>query len=288
MTIAQTLMSLTAPLRPRKGDATRAAILDAAIASARRDGLEALTIGALADALSMSKSGVFAHFGSREELQLAVLKEYAARFAGEVLRPAVAAPRGLPRLQALLDNWLTVLDRQIEQGCLLIAGATEYDDREGSLHDAMVRIVEGWKGELLRAIEGARREGHLRRDLDAEQLVFEIYGVMLVAHQDARLLRSGRSMERARGALWRLLAEAGAATSLASASASGRKRRAGQGNTSGSPSARASSAATGKSATPSASPAVRAAARRSAGLPPAPTNTNRPSARSTAARARTR
>jgi AcrR family transcriptional regulator len=211
MTIAHTLLSLTAPLRPRKGDATRAAIVDAAIASARRDGLEALTIGALADALSMSKSGVFAHFGSREELQLAVLNEYAARFAGEVLRPAVAAPRGLPRLQALLDNWLTVLDRQIEQGCLLIAGATEYDDREGSLHDAMVRIVEGWKRELLRAIEGARREGHLRRDLDAEQLVFEIYGLMLVAHHDARLLRSRDSLKRARAGLARLLDSFGTA-----------------------------------------------------------------------------
>lgn len=225
MTLANTLLSLTAPLRPRKGDATRAAIVDAAIVSARRDGLEALTIGALADALSMSKSGVFAHFGSREELQLAVLNEYAARFVGEVLRPAVAQPRGLPRLQALLDNWLTVLGRQIEQGCLLIAGATEYDDRAGPLHDAMVRIVEDWKRELLRAIEGACREGHLRRDLDAEQLVFEIYGVMLVAHQDARLLRSGHSMLRARNALTRLLAEAGAATQQAGRTAGVRSTR---------------------------------------------------------------
>lgn len=225
MTLANTLLSRTAALRPRKGDATRAAIVDAAIASARRDGLEALTIGALADALSMSKSGVFAHFGSREELQLAVLNEYAARFVGEVLRPAVAAPRGLPRLQALLDNWMTVLGRQIEQGCLLIAGATEYDDRAGPLHDAMVRIVEEWRRELLRAIEGACREGHLRRDLDAEQLVFEIYGVMLVAHQDARLLRSGHSMLRARNALTRLLAEAGAATQQAGRTAGVRSTR---------------------------------------------------------------
>lgn len=225
MTLAHTLLSLAVPLRPRKGDATRAAIVDAAIASARRDGLEALTIGALADALSMSKSGVFAHFGSREELLLAVLNEYAARFVGEVLRPAVAAPRGLPRLQALLENWLTVLGRQIEQGCLLIAGATEYDDRAGPLHDAMVRIVEDWKRELLRAIEGARREGHLRPDLDAEQLVFEIYGVMLVAHQDARLLRSGQSMQRARTALARLLAEAGAASPRATRATGNRSTR---------------------------------------------------------------
>ena len=210
MTLATTLRSLTAPLRPRKGDATRAAIVEAALAIARRDGLEGLTIGALADALSMSKSGVFAHFGSREDLQLAVLNEYAARFVDDVLRPAVREPRGLPRLQALLDNWLELLGRELQQGCLLIAGASEYDDREGSLHDAMVRIVTAWKGELLRAIEGARSEGHLDRRVDADQLVFEIYGLMLVAHQDARLLHSGDSLQRARTALARLLASAGA------------------------------------------------------------------------------
>jgi AcrR family transcriptional regulator len=205
MTLATTLRSLTAPLRPRKGDATRAAIVEAALAIARRDGLEGLTIGALADALSMSKSGVFAHFGSREDLQLAVLNEYAARFVDDVLRPAVAAPRGLPRLRALLENWLALLGRELQQGCLLIAGASEYDDRPGPLHDAMVRIVTGWKKELLRAIELARAEGHLDRKVDPDQLVFEIYGLMLVAHQDARLLHSKDSLKRARAALARLL-----------------------------------------------------------------------------------
>ena len=205
MTLATTLRSLTAPLRPRKGDATRAAIVEAALAIARRDGLEGLTIGALAEALSMSKSGVFAHFGSREDLQLAVLNEYAARFVDDVLRPAVAQPRGLPRLRALLENWLTLLGRELEQGCLLIAGASEYDDRPGPLHDAMVRIVTAWKRELLRAIELARAERHLDHRVDPNQLVFEIYGLMLVTHQDARLLHSKDSLNRARTALARLL-----------------------------------------------------------------------------------
>jgi AcrR family transcriptional regulator len=205
MTLATTLRSLTAPLRPRKGDATRAAIVEAGLAMARRDGLEGLTIGALADAMSMSKSGVFAHFGSREDLQLAVLNEYAARFVDDVLRPAVAESRGLPRLRALLENWLALLGRELQQGCLLIAGASEYDDRPGPLHDAMVRIVTGWKKELLRAIEMARTEGHLERKVDPDQLVFEIYGLMLVAHQDARLLHSKDSLRRARTALARLL-----------------------------------------------------------------------------------
>ena len=221
MTFVTTLRSLTSPLRPRKGDATRAAIVEAALAVARRDGLEGLTIGVLADALSMSKSGVFAHFGSREELQLAVLNEYAARFVDDVLRPAVAEPRGLPRLRALLENWLTLLGRELEQGCLLIAGASEYDDRPGPLHDAMVRIVTAWKKELLRAIELARAEGHVERRVEPDQLVFEIYGVMLVTHQDARLLRSKNSLRRARAALARLLDTYGTAAGKRSLGAAG-------------------------------------------------------------------
>jgi AcrR family transcriptional regulator len=195
-----------APARqPRKGQTTRAAIIEQALSIARREGLEGLTIGALAERLEMSKSGVFAHFGSREELQLAVLNQYAARFVETVLRPAVARPRGLPRLRALLKNWLAHLAEEIEAGCILIAGACEYDDRPGPLHDALVSIIEGWKGELLRAIQAAQTEGHLDRRADAHQMVFEIYGLMLILHQDARLLRSSDSVQRARTALSRLI-----------------------------------------------------------------------------------
>jgi AcrR family transcriptional regulator len=190
---------------PRKGQATRAAIIDAALTIARREGLEGLTIGALAERLEMSKSGVFAHFGSREELQLAVLKQYAERFVEAVLRPAVTRPRGLPRLRALLENWLQHLAEEIEAGCILIAGASEYDDRPGPLHDSLVAIIEGWKAELLRAIRLAQSEGHLDRRADAEQMVFEIYGLMLILHQDARLLHSSDSVQRARAALARLI-----------------------------------------------------------------------------------
>jgi AcrR family transcriptional regulator len=191
--------------RARKGESTRAAIIEQALSIARREGLEGLTIGALAERLDMSKSGVFAHFGSREELQLAVLKEYAVRFVDAVLRPAVGRPRGLPRLRAVLDNWLAHLAEEIEAGCILIAGASEYDDRPGPLHDALVAIIEGWKDELLRAIRLAQREGHLDRRADAQQMVFEIYGLMLMLHQDARLLHSGDSVPRARAALARVI-----------------------------------------------------------------------------------
>jgi AcrR family transcriptional regulator len=191
--------------RPRKGKSTRAAIVDAALAIARREGLEGLTIGLLAEALGMSKSGVFAHFGSREDLQLAVLREYAVRFVDEVLRPAIELERGLPRLQAILENWLRLLARELEQGCLMISGASEYDDRPGALRDAMVSIVTGWKQELLRAIEAARSAGHLRRGIESRQLVFEIYGLMLALHHDARLLRTSDSVKRARAGLARLI-----------------------------------------------------------------------------------
>lgn len=190
---------------PGKGRATRAAIVAAALAMSRREGLEGLTIGLLAETLRMSKSGVFAHFGSREELQLAVLNEYAARFVDEVLRPALERERGLPRLQAILENWLRLLAREIEQGCLMISGASEYDDRPGVLRGAVVAIVTGWKQELLRAIDAAKAAGHLRADVESAQLVFEIHGLMLVLHQDARLLRSADSIRHARTGLARLI-----------------------------------------------------------------------------------
>jgi AcrR family transcriptional regulator len=233
MALTSALHALTASLRarddaaPRKGEATRAAIVEAALALARRDGLEGLTIGVLAEQMRMSKSGVFAHFGSREDLQLAVITEYAARFVDQVLRPAVRRPRGLPRLRALLENWLALLARELEQGCLMISGASEYDDRPGPLREAVVEIVEGWKRELLRAIEQARDEGHLKPDVDSEQLVFEIYGLMLVLHQDARLLHSPDSVKRARAGLARLLDAAKAARAAARRpAASSRTRRA--------------------------------------------------------------
>jgi AcrR family transcriptional regulator len=190
---------------PRKGEMTRAAIVEAALQAASRDGLEGLTIGTLADSMQMSKSGVFAHFGSREELQLAVLKAYVQRFVDEVLRPAVTKPRGFPRLEAILERWVSFLAREMTRGCIMIAGAVEYDDVPGPLRDEMVAIIAGWKRELIKAIRQAVSEGHLKRNVDAQQLVFEVYGLMLAMHQDARLLRSADSAKRARAGLRRLI-----------------------------------------------------------------------------------
>jgi AcrR family transcriptional regulator len=202
-------------LRGSKGAHTRAAILEAGLAIAQREGLEGLTIGALAEALGMSKSGVFAHFGAREELQRAVLDTYATRFIEAVLRPAVALPRGLPRLRAILEHWFDHFARELEAGCLLVGSASEYDDRPGALHDAVVAIVSGWKAEILRALEQACEAGHLAPDTDCEQLVFEIYGLMLMLHQDSRLLHGRDSLARARAGVNRLLAVATMASAAA-------------------------------------------------------------------------
>ena len=175
---------------------------------ARRDGMEGLTIGLLAERLGMSKSGVFAHFGSREDLQLAVLEEYASRFVQRVLRPAVRSARGLPRVRSIVDRWLALLAEELEAGCILIGGASEYDDRPGPLHDALAAIISSWKIELVRALEQSKACGHLRPDVDVEQMVFEIYGLMLMLHQDARLLHGKDSVRRARWGLQRILDDA--------------------------------------------------------------------------------
>jgi AcrR family transcriptional regulator len=198
---------MPAPRPPnlRKGQQTRAAIVQAALEQAARAGLEGLTIGALAEQMHMSKSGVFAHFGSREDLQIAVLKAYEARFIDEVLKPSLREARGLPRLLAILNHWLerTVIEAAL--GCIWISGASEYDDRPGAVRDELVSMVQGWQREISRAIEQGIREGHLRKDTDVNDLVFGIYGVILVLHHDSRLMRSAEALPRARRAIDRLL-----------------------------------------------------------------------------------
>jgi AcrR family transcriptional regulator len=198
-----------APLRPlMKGQQTRAAILDAALALASHIGLEGLSIGALAEVTGMSKSGVFAHFGSREELQISVVREYHAKFEEEVFRPALAAARGLPRLRALFERWVRRVSVEIDSGCIYISGAVEFDDRPGPVRDALLTMVQTWQKALERAIRAAVDEGHLREDTDPGQLLFEIHGLILALHHDARFLRHAGAEERARAAFERLLADA--------------------------------------------------------------------------------
>ena len=188
-----------------KGQQTRATILDAALALASHMGLEGLSIGALAEVTQMSKSGVFAHFGSREELQISVIREYHARFEEEVFFPAMHEPRGLPRLGALFERWVRRVSVEIDSGCIYISGAVEFDDRPGPVRDALAGMVQAWHAALARAIHLAIDEGHLRPDADRDQLLFEIHGLILALHHDARFLRIPGAPDRARTGLRRLL-----------------------------------------------------------------------------------
>ncbi|WP_423228698.1 TetR/AcrR family transcriptional regulator [Pseudaquabacterium rugosum] len=196
----------SAPRAQAKGQHTRAVILDAALGLAAHVGLEGLSIGALAEITTMSKSGVFAHFGSREELQIAVVGQYHARFDAEVFRPALAEPRGLPRLRALYAAWLRRVTVEIDSGCLYISGAVEFDDRPGPVRDALAAMVETWRQALARAVRLAVDSGHLRADCDVEQLLFELHGLVLALHHDARFLRRPGAVERAQRGFDRVIA----------------------------------------------------------------------------------
>ena len=184
----------------RKGLQTRAAILEAALDLASRDGLEGLTIGLLADRMQMSKSGVFAHFGSREDLQIAVIQEYHRRFEEEVFFPSLKEARGLPRLSAMFSRWVTRHTREIDSGCMYISGAVEYDDRHGPIRDELLSMVIAWQKALMRAAKQTVKEGHLASDTDCEQLIFEMRAMVLALHHDARFLGDTHAVERiARG-----------------------------------------------------------------------------------------
>ncbi len=194
---------MTIATHPGKRAATRETILDHAYALARRDGLEGLSIGGLAVDVGMSKSGVFAHFGSREDLQLAVLDTGRQRFVTQVLLPALKQPRGLPRLRAIVANWFE-WGREHQSGCVLLSAASEYDGRDGALHDGVVQQQAGWRGELQKTIAQAVELGHLRADTDVAQLAFEIYALMLGLHHDAGLFGFDEAGQRTRAAFGRL------------------------------------------------------------------------------------
>ncbi|WP_353235151.1 TetR/AcrR family transcriptional regulator [Diaphorobacter ruginosibacter] len=193
-----------------KGQQTKATIVDAALGLATHIGLEGLSIGALADVTNMSKSGVFAHFGSREELQISVIREYHARFEQEVFYPAMAAPRGISRLRALFDNWMKRTSIELDSGCIYISGAVEFDDRSGPVRDALANSVLTWYAAVRRAIEQCVECGQLKPDVDASQMLFEIHGLILALHYEARFLRMPGSIKRALGGFDSILERYGA------------------------------------------------------------------------------
>ena len=194
-----------------KGQQTKAAIVEAALGLATQIGLEGLSIGALAEVTQMSKSGVFAHFGSREELQISVVREYHRRFEDEVFYPAMSEERGLPRLRAMFANWMKRTSVELDSGCIYISGAVEFDDRPGPVRDALAWSVQTWHEAMKRAIHLAKQQGHLLPDVNEEQMLFEIHGLILALHYEARFLKNPGSIARADAGFENILQRYGAA-----------------------------------------------------------------------------
>jgi AcrR family transcriptional regulator len=189
-----------------KGEQTKQAILTRAFELATVVGVSGLTIGRLAEEMGLSKSGLFAHFGSKEALEVAVVEEASRQFVQDVMVPALRCPRGEPRLRALFERWLQWGQRP--GGCFFVGVTAELDDRPGPPRDALVRAIKDWVDELAKAARIAVSEGHLRSDIDPDQFAFEIYGLMLGFHTFSRFLGEPTSLSRARQAFDALLATA--------------------------------------------------------------------------------
>ncbi len=199
--------------KTQRSGLTLAAILDTAIEMAAADGLESLTIGEVAKRLGLSKSGVFSRVGSREALQKAVIEEYDRRFLQDVFVPAMREPRGLPRLNAIMRLWLLrVRSVEVRTGCIYCAGAFEFDDREGPLRELLLDGTRRWRAALRRTAVQAIEAGHLKPDTDADQLVFEMDGLLLALMREARFLREPRAADRAWRAYERQIASLRAAS----------------------------------------------------------------------------
>lgn len=183
-----------------KGQQTKTAILDEAVGIASQVGFNALTIGQLADQTGMSKSGLFAHFKSKEALQLETLERGRERFTDLVIRPTIAAPRGIARVRALIDHWLRWASDGLQGGCVFMAGSVEYDDQPGPMRDALVRNQQDWLEFITTVVRTAVSEGDFKPDLDAEQFAFTLQGIFYAYHHTARLLRDPMALERTRRA----------------------------------------------------------------------------------------
>jgi AcrR family transcriptional regulator len=180
-----------------KGDRTRQSILGRAVDLASLEGLEGLTIGRLAEDLGMSKSGLFAHFGSKEELQLATIEAARDVYLAEVFRPALDAERGYPRLIAICRAWLAYVKRGVfPGGCFFAAASFEFDGRPGPVRDAIAKIMDDWMLAIVKAIRMAQEEGHLQ-PIDPEQLAFEINSLFFGANFAYHLRRDRKALDRA-------------------------------------------------------------------------------------------
>ena len=195
-----------AALRATKGEETRAQILAAAVEQASARGFESLTIGSLAERTGLSKSGLFAHFGSKLDLQVAALDEAARQFTEQVFLPALKAPRGLKRLRALFENWITWPQRaKLPGGCPIDAATREYDHHPGPMRDAVIERQRLLDRELSKTVQLAIDTGELARDTDPSELAFSLLGIVLVFYRSALSLGTAEATRRARTAFDRLL-----------------------------------------------------------------------------------
>ena len=185
-----------------KGERTRQSILEHAVDIASLDGLEGLTIGRLAEELQMSKSGLFAHFGSKEDLQLAAIEMARIRFVDEVLRPALRAPRGYPRLMAICRSWLNYVGRGVfPGGCFFAAASFEFDGRPGPVRDAIAAAMDEWVATLEKAVRLAKEELHLDPHADPAQIAFELNALFFGANFASQLHNDPNAVRRAEKAI---------------------------------------------------------------------------------------
>jgi len=192
-----------------KGEQTRSAILDSALALTSEAGLAGATIGALAERTGMSKSGLFAHFQSKENLEVAILQEAVRRFVGLVIVPALEQKRGEPRVRALFDRWMTWPKHDFQPGgCIFAAAASELDDRPGPARDVLVGAQKDWMGTLAQAAQIAVDEGHFRKDLDVRQFAFEEFALVYGAQIVHRLGLDPRPGQKLRAGFDRLVKDA--------------------------------------------------------------------------------
>jgi AcrR family transcriptional regulator len=188
----------------KKGDATRQNILEMGINMASQLGLEGVSIGSLANVLGMSKSGLFAHFKSKENLQIEILRYAGQVFSESVLIPALRIESGIPRIKALVDNWID-WNSKLKGGCIFVVASTNLSDRPGNVRDFLLEQQKQWLDSLKRLAESAIKAGDFKDDIDKEQFAFDLYSLLLGFHLYYRLLQNGDTKKREESALESLL-----------------------------------------------------------------------------------
>ena len=188
----------------KKGENTKRTILEYGLQMASQVGLESVTIGVLARETGMSKSGLFAHFQSKENLQIEILAYAAREFSDNIVVPALKSPAGIPRIKALVENWI-VWGAKMQGGCVFVSASTEFSDRPGRVRTVLLKQQEAWIDTLKRIAESAMKVGDFKKEIDCEQFAFELYSLLLGFHYYHKLLQDSGTKKRQETALEQLL-----------------------------------------------------------------------------------